>query len=336
LHIIFNNSNFVGPGFGSGQNNYQPITAFANSSVFDKQTYYANDFFDTGNFNLSRAIEQYSVPVSDNSAFFVPLGIAVLSTPTPSAGGSILEGQHLYCVQPVGFNGGWGKSSCQSVTISGSNRTLDLTWTPVVGVKGYVISQDNNNCLPTANAICSGLTTVAGTTTLHYTGGGANTVNVKAMTASGDGSNGFNASGHFGLRYACPETTVPTGVVGFDLIYCDSTAHGYAEISGTGSPYLLTRTIASGTSVLGTSSISSGACATIVTDTAKGAAATDNLIVDDNASDLSQVTGYGVSARGTLTIYKRVTSGHVNFTVCNSTAGTITPSALALQWRVVR
>jgi hypothetical protein len=326
----------IGRGFAFGQNNFQPTTAFTNSILFDKQSYHANDYQDAGKYDVQRGILQSSVSISSHSSFFVPLGIAVLSVPVASGGGSIPDGNHTYCVQPVGFNGGWGKSSCQSVTISGTNQTLSFSWTAVTGAKGYTISQDGNNCLPTSNANCSGLTTVAGTTTLTYRGRGANTLNVGAMTASGDGSNGFNASGHFGLQYACPETTAPTGVEGFDLIYCDSTARGYMEISGAGSPYLLTRTIARGTSVLGTSSISPGACATVVTGAAKGAAATDNLIVDDNASDLSAVTGYGVSTKGTLTIYKRVTDGEVNFTVCNSTGGSITPGALTLQWRVVR
>ena len=94
--------------------------------------------------------------------------------------------------------------------------------------------------------------------------------------------------------------------------------------------------IASGTTALGTSAIASGACATVVTATATSAATTDNLIVDDNASDLSSVAGYGVSSAGTLSVYKQITSGNVNFKVCNSTTTSITPGSLTIQWRVVR
>ncbi len=97
-----------------------------------------------------------------------------------------------------------------------------------------------------------------------------------------------------------------------------------------------TVTIGSGTAALGTSAISSGACATTVTAAVTGALTTDNLSADFNA-DPTAVTGYGKSATGlVLTIYKWITSGQVNISVCNSTASSITPSAATLQYRVIR
>jgi hypothetical protein len=57
--------------------------------------------------------------------------------------------------------------------------------------------------------------------------------------------------------------------------------------------------------------------------------------MDFNA-DPSGTIGYGVSGSGILTIYKWITSGQVNFKVCNSTGSLITPGSATLQWRVVR
>jgi len=97
----------------------------------------------------------------------------------------------------------------------------------------------------------------------------------------------------------------------------------------------LTGTVASGTAAMGTSLIASGACATVVTVSASGVATTDTIIATPNA-DPTGVTGYAVSATGSLYIQAYPTSGNVNFKVCNNTSGSLTPSALTLNWRVVR
>jgi hypothetical protein len=180
--------------------NSQPITGFVNSNLYDRHYYYANDNQDTGKYNFARAIQQFSHPVSSLSSFFIPLGVAILSAPSASSGGTIPDGVHTYCVQPVGWNGGWGLSSCRSVAVRGTNHTLAFSWTSVPGVQGYVISQDGNSCLPRANVYCNGLSTTAGTTTLTYTGGSSPAFNVAKMTAVGDGSQGFNANGLFGSQ----------------------------------------------------------------------------------------------------------------------------------------
>lgn len=94
--------------------------------------------------------------------------------------------------------------------------------------------------------------------------------------------------------------------------------------------------IASGTAAMGTSAIASGACATVVTATATGTATTDVITVGFNG-DPTAVTGYGASATGAvLTIYPYPTTNTANFKVCNSTANSITPGALTLNWKVVR
>lgn len=104
----------------------------------------------------------------------------------------------------------------------------------------------------------------------------------------------------------------------------------------TGSAGAFSVLIASGTATLGTSAIASGACATTVTATATGGATTDVIQADFNASPIA-ITGYGASATGAvLTIYKWVTSNTANFSVCNSTANSITPGAATLNWRINR
>lgn len=96
-----------------------------------------------------------------------------------------------------------------------------------------------------------------------------------------------------------------------------------------------TTTVASGTSTMGTGAITSGTCASAVTTTATGVATTDSIIATPN-TDPTAVTGYAPSASGSLYIQAYPTSGNVNFKVCNNTSGSITPSALTLNWRVVR
>jgi hypothetical protein len=72
-----------------------------------------------------------------------------------------------------------------------------------------------------------------------------------------------------------------------------------------------------------------------VTTTATGTLTTDTIIATPNA-DPTGVTGYAVSASGSLYIQAYPTSGNVNFKVCNNTSGSLTPSALTLNWKVIR
>lgn len=98
----------------------------------------------------------------------------------------------------------------------------------------------------------------------------------------------------------------------------------------------LGRVIASGTSALGTSAISSGAAATLITTSATGVATTDVITWGFN-TDPNAVTGYDAkSTSGCLVITAYPTANNVNFLVSNPTAGSITPGALTLNWRVVR
>jgi hypothetical protein len=94
--------------------------------------------------------------------------------------------------------------------------------------------------------------------------------------------------------------------------------------------------IGRGTAAMNTAAVASGACETVVTVATSGVATTDVITVGFNG-DPTAVTGYGASATGAvLSIYPYPTSNNVNFKVCNSTANSITPSALTLNFRVTR
>jgi hypothetical protein len=96
-----------------------------------------------------------------------------------------------------------------------------------------------------------------------------------------------------------------------------------------------TQTVASGTSALGTGAIASTACATVVTTSATGVASTDTIQFTPNVS-IKALTGYTPATTGGLTITPYPTANNVNFDVCNWSSGSITPSALTLNWKVTR
>lgn len=111
----------------------------------------------------------------------------------------------------------------------------------------------------------------------------------------------------------------------------DSSTYTFPSASAT-----IAQRVFAGTAALGTSAITSGACATVVTVTATGVASTDVVTPSYNV-DPTAVTGYGASATGAvLSIYAYPTSGNVNVKVCNSSANSITPSALTLNLLVTR
>jgi hypothetical protein len=87
--------------------------------------------------------------------------------------------------------------------------------------------------------------------------------------------------------------------------------------------------IASGTSALGTGAISATTCATVVTTAATNTATTDAI---EWAFNAAPGTGYTSGVH----VLAYPTSGNVNFLVCNPTAGSLTPAAATLNWKVIR
>lgn len=92
--------------------------------------------------------------------------------------------------------------------------------------------------------------------------------------------------------------------------------------------------IASGASALDTAAIASEA-SDVTTVSAPGVLTTDVIIATLNGTPIG-VTGYVPSDAGTLYIYAYPTTDNVNFVVCNNTAGSITPGALTINWKVIR
>jgi hypothetical protein len=86
------------------------------------------------------------------------------------------------------------------------------------------------------------------------------------------------------------------------------------------------------TATLATGLLTTGTCAAAVTVAVTGAATT-SVVSWDYASDPSGVVGYGSSGGLTVTAY--ATSGNANFRLCNPTAGSITPGAMTLNFRII-
>jgi hypothetical protein len=100
---------------------------------------------------------------------------------------------------------------------------------------------------------------------------------------------------------------------------------------GSGSLPLL---IAAGAEALDTDEIASEAC-DVSTATATGTLTTDVIIATLNGTPIG-VTGYVPATTGTLYAYVYPTADVVNISVCNNTAGAITPGALTVNWMVLR
>jgi hypothetical protein len=102
-------------------------------------------------------------------------------------------------------------------------------------------------------------------------------------------------------------------------------ANGCTDINGN----KFSTIIASGTSSLGTGAISATTCATVVTTAATNTATTDAI---EWAFNAAPGTGYTSGVH----VLAYPTSGNVNFLVCNPTAGSLTPAAATLNWKVIR
>lgn len=182
-------------------------------------------------------------------------------------------------------------------------------------------------------------------TTINYTSGLQHNGTALQVSDLSDGANVVtqtsNASSgqvctYTGANKICvPATALPNGITATTQSPGDNSTKAATTAYADAAAAARTGTIASGTSAMGTSAIASGACATVVTTAATGTATTDTIQYTPNA-DPTGVTGYAVSATGSLYIWAYPTANNVNFKVCNNTSGSLTPGALTLNWRVVR
>lgn len=171
----------------------------------------------------------------------------------------------------------------------------------------------------------------------------ANTLNATSGLVGYSGALGTPSGGTLtncsGLPVAgiTASTSTALGVGSIELGHASDTSitrvsGGVIAVEGLTIP----RIIASGTIALATAAINSGACTTAQDGgTATGVATTD-VIQWSPAADPTGVQGYAVSATGSLYIWAYPTTDHVNFKVCNNTAGQLTPAALTLNWKVTR
>lgn len=100
-------------------------------------------------------------------------------------------------------------------------------------------------------------------------------------------------------------------------------------------PATTTSTICSGTVTLGTGALSTATKGNGSTSACSGLATTDAITNTANA-EIFTLTGFTPSANGILTISCWPTANTVNCEEENNTAGTITPAAVTVNYRVVR
>lgn len=141
---------------------------------------------------------------------------------------------------------------------------------------------------------------------------------------SGSGIAGLQVGGMDWFEGSGPGTSAS----GHARMWADSTSHTFKVNNNAGSSFSLTETIASGTATMTTAAIAAGAAGSTVTVAATGVATTDAIQFSFNAA-------IGANP-GVLIVHSWVTSGNVNFAYFNPTAGSVTPSAATLNWRVVR
>lgn len=136
-----------------------------------------------------------------------------------------------------------------------------------------------------------------------------------------------------GLHFYGPsmwlEQPAPSGIAGEEVCYGDSTSHTLKCSYNNGLFFSLPQAIGNGIAVMTTAGIATGACGTTVTVAATNVAATDVINISHNAA----VT---IGNGGGLTLNAWPTAGNVNFNYCNSSAGTITPTAMTINWQVTR
>lgn len=166
----------------------------------------------------------------------------VLPAPTSitvsvSAGGSVPVGSFVYSVSATGYDG--GETIMQPVpsavaTTTGGNQTVTVGWTPTLGAVTYNVYRCFGTC--TLGGVVTGnwYRVAQHVTGVSYADTAASPTQTAYSTATATGVTGMNDKAAWSLQFACPETTAPSGVSGFDILYCDSTAHNFKVIANNG------------------------------------------------------------------------------------------------------
>lgn len=249
-----------------------------------------------------------------------------------------------------------------TASITNPTTTPALSFTLSNATAGTVFGNPGSTSIPpvfTSVPVLGVDNTTAGTLQLANSAAAAHTIFGSGATTSNT-INGFATVPTTGHLIDCTVTSTTcllhdSNVVTANVVNAFSPGAGIGHFAGstqtlTSSPIVaaditnatITHTqtdstfptiVGSGTAAMGTGAITSGTCATVVTVSASGVATTDTIKYTPN-TDPTAVTGYGPSASGSLYIWAYPTANNVNFKVCNNTAGSITPSALTLNWQV--
>lgn len=246
---------------------------------------------------------------------------------------SIGSGLSLSATGVLSTSGGGGTVT----NVSGTTNQIDVatgTTTPVISLDGQYTSQTYAACTNTADALTVTLplapTSLVTGLRVQCKSSAANTTTTPTLNVNGLGAHTIVKAGNSGQAALVANDILTNMVASF--VY-DATSTTW-ELQNPQQPAASgTSTICSGTITLNPGAVSSNTCSSAATGTCAGLATTDNIMVDFNA-DPTATTGYLPGSMGTIVKYP--TANTVNVKYCNNTTGSITPSSVTLNYRVVR
>lgn len=222
---------------------------------------------------------------------------------------------------------GLGTAATQNTGTSGANLPFlngNNTWGGTNGFAAVTATTFNKLTL-TQPATGSTLTIADGKTVTHSATQTFAGTDGKTLTLT----NGLTVSGNDGtLSFGAASKTL---TVNNSLAFSGTDGSTYTM---PGSSATIPQVVASGTLALSTGAITSATCVDN-TATATNALTSDALEITF-ASDPTGVTGYAPSTGGSLWMAPWFAAGVLHVKQCNPSSGSITPSALSLNWRLVR
>lgn len=341
-----NNFVFLACDIGAGTATITPTT----STI----SYTSGSAYTAGASTLALSTGQCAWVYSDNTNYFALVRaaggtVSNVATSAPLSGGPITGSGTLSCPTCVTSAASLtnnavviGNGSQASATISADSTTTDALFATAGAPAFRAIATGDITFAVRNNNTNSGTSAMTLDMSASTPANAFRTPVVAGCTAGANGALCYDSTA--GLTHqrtagadSISAATTTTSTTTTNVLHATATAGVYtpSAIAQGDLPATSTQTIASGTSAMGTGAITSGTCATVVTTSATGTATTDTIIATPNA-DPTGVTGYAVSATGSLYIQAYPTTNNVNFKVCNNTAGSLTPAALTMNWRVVR
>lgn len=244
-----------------------------------------------------------------------------------------LPGKYQWCITATGLG-----TQCTNVNLS-NDPTATATFTGVqtfsaaVNLNGGGALVGTFTGTPTfsGNVIFSANPNFTGSPTFNTGTPAFNNGASLAGTFSGSptlsGNPNFTGAPVF-VQEQVTEGTAVAAVAGKDVCYGDSAAHSLKCSYNNGTFFTVPQSIGTGTATMTVAAIGAGTCGTTVTVAATGVATTDVVEFSFNAAPAANPAQLVVSAWPT--------ANNVNFQYCNPSAGSITPNAATLNWRVSR